>query len=105
MKYKVYNEWNDIANGTCYQGCINITYFELVDIFGEADLQGSGDGKVQAEWIIEFENGQVATIYDMREECSYESVTDWHIGGKNFRVVSEIDDIVKKHIDKECLVC
>ena len=104
MKYKVYNEWNDMANGTCYQGRINITYFELVDIFGEPDLQGSGDGKVQAEWIIDFEDGQVATIYDMKEECSYESVTDWHIGGKNFRVVPEIKDIIKKHIDNKCLV-
>ena len=104
MKYKVYNEWNDIANGTCYQGCINITYFELVDIFGEPDLIGSGDGKVHAEWIIEFEDGQVATIYDWENESSPEFVNEWHIGGVGFLVVSEVKEIIKKHIDNKCLV-
>ena len=106
IKYKIHNEWTDIANGTCYQGCVYTSYFELVEVFGEPDLDGSGDGKVQAEWILEFEDGKVATIYDYKEyEKSAEFVTDWHIGGKDSTIVPRVKEIIKKNLDRKCLVC
>jgi len=109
MKYKVYNEWNekswDLADGTCYQGSANTPYFELVEVFGEPNLDGSGDGKVQAEWILEFEDGEVATIYDWKEcEKTFEFVTDWHIGGHNTLVVDRINKMLQKNLDRKCLV-
>jgi hypothetical protein len=105
MKYKIHNEWTNIASGTYYQDCVNTSYFELVEVFGEPDLQGSGDGKVQAEWIIEFEDGKVATIYDYKEyETSVEFVTDWHIGGKDSTIAPRVKEIIKKNLDRKCLV-
>ena len=102
MKYKIHNEWTNIASGTCYQGCVNIPYFELVEVFGESEISGD---KTQAEWIVEFEDGKVATIYDYKEyETSVEFVTDWHIGGKDSAIVSRVKEIIKKNLDRKCLV-
>jgi hypothetical protein len=102
MKYKIHNEWTNIANGTCYQDCINVPYFELVEVFGESKISGD---KVQAEWILEFEDGKVATIYDYKEyEKSVEFVTDWHIGGKDSTIVPRVKEIIQKNLDKKCLV-
>ena len=102
MKYKIHNEWTNIANGTCYQDCINAPYFELVEVFGESKISGD---KTQAEWIIEFEDGEVATIYDYKEyEKSVEFVTDWHIGGKDWMIVPRVKEIIQKNLDKKCLV-
>jgi len=104
MKYKIHNEWTDIVNGTCYQDCVNTSYFELVEFFGEPEIPMSG-GKTQAEWVIEFEDGKVATIYDYKEyEKSVEFVTDWHIGGKDSTIVSRVKEIIEKNLDRKCLV-
>ena len=69
--------------GTQLQGYIDTTYDSLVAAFGEPTL-GSGDGKVQAEWIIVFDDGTVATVYDWKHYGQpVRSITDWNIGGHN----------------------
>lgn len=43
------------------------------------------DGKVTTEWLIEFEDGVIATIYDWKRyeigAPALDEVYDWHIGG------------------------
>lgn len=72
-----------------FQGYVVATYKELVDVFGPPE---QGDGyKVDAEWIIKWPNGVVATIYNWKDGKNYcgpegkevEDITNWHIGGYN----------------------
>jgi len=77
------------------QGYVTITYNELVNILGEPPILGSDDSKTQAEWILYFpEINEYAWIYDYKETVSKESVTDWHIGGKDKNVVDLIRNVL-----------
>ena len=78
------------ANGTHLQGHVNTTYDRLVEVFGKEHSKGDGY-KVQAEWVLKFADGTIATIYDYKEGKNYcgnhgkskQHVTDWHIGGSH----------------------
>lgn len=88
MKFKL---TTDGVNGTHLQGTINATYARLVEVFGEPNCNGDAY-KVQKEWIIKFEDGTIATIYDWKEgDNHYTNVTDWHIGGFSDIVVTLVN--------------
>lgn len=78
---------------TCFQADIEISYHEIVAIFGDETLDGDGY-KVQAEWHVITPAG-FATIYDYKQGKNYcgdegipkTKVTDWHIGGESKAVV------------------
>ena len=97
MNTKLKHNPNLNTNGTGLVGYIDITYKELVNVFGEP---GKGDGyKVDAEWNIKTPNGLIATIYNYKTGKNYlgdkglnvEDITKWHIGGKNDEVVELVD--------------
>lgn len=72
-------------NGTCLQGYIETTYDELVKVFGEPTrLEGD---KVTVEWILQFSDGTVATIYDWKLSETPMEYYPWHIGGMSRRAV------------------
>lgn len=88
MKFAQTNNFEDIDE-TCLQGEIRVTYNRLVEVLGEPNCDGDGY-KVQKEWMIKFEDGTVATIYDWKEGENYNghgqgthytNVTNWHVGG------------------------
>jgi len=86
------------ASGSSYRGALNISYSQLVDVFGEPE-NGNGD-KTQKEWTIEFEDGKIATIYDWKwcyDGVDYTEVPTWHIGGHDDVVVERITTIVKEY--------
>jgi len=98
MKFRVDN--NVSVGGTCLQGYVNTTYDALVAVFGEPC---ENDGyKTDAEWNIEFDDGEVATIYNYKDGKNYlgedgldvKNIMDWHIGGNNAKVVEYINDVV-----------
>lgn len=102
MKFEVKNEDFGVANGTSLQGYISATFDELVNTFGEP---GKGDEyKTDAEWIIEFDDGTVATIYNWKDGRNYcgsdgldvEDITDWHIGGNGQRSVDLVESVLEK---------
>jgi len=78
------------AGGTCLQGCIETKYSNLVACFGEPTSQGDGY-KVDAEWVLTFPGGIVATIYNYKSGPNYlgkdgmtvSDITDWHVGGSS----------------------
>ena len=81
------NHRDDDANGTSLAGHIDISYAELVERLGPST---ETDGyKVDAEWLLRFEDGTVATIYNYKTGRNYlgsdglavEDIRDWHIGG------------------------
>ena len=83
-QFQVFENSTDVANGTFKIGSLDgIYYRDLVEKLGEPTVTGSGDDKVQYEWIMKFED-QIFTIYDWKtydaEYTEYELDT-WSIGG------------------------
>jgi hypothetical protein len=84
------------ADGTSLQGYIDATYFEIVYVFGEPSSYVD-DYNVNVEWIIQFDDGTIATIYNYKDGPKYgdpdcwsdikEKDSCWHIGGKSIRAV------------------
>jgi hypothetical protein len=98
---------NDIYNnvGTSLMGYTGkLTRAEIESVFGkpwESDGD-SGDGKVTVEWILRFEDGTIATIYDWKR---YEMGTpranelyDWHIGGENQNAISRVMEALGRDV-------
>lgn len=88
----------DGACGTSLQGYVNVKYSTLVLIFGEPHCDGDGY-KVDAEWMLKFEDGTIATIYNYKDGENYNGVgneyatktvdiTDWHVGGNSKHAVT-----------------
>ena len=89
LLFETHNETEVRVAGTCLQGYINATYQELIDVFGKPT---KSDGyKVDAEWLIEFEDGTVATVYNWKNGPNYcgaegtpvEYITEWNVGGNS----------------------
>jgi len=87
---------NETWASGCLQGYINISYDRLVEAFGEP-INNNGY-KVDPEWVIEFADGKVGTLYNYKDGKNYqgvnglatEDITEWHIGGTSSDVVRYI---------------
>ena len=103
MNFTTENDFESMTidvNGTCLQGQINCDYDDLVKCFGEpADLSTiDSDGKVDVEWVIEFEDGTVATVYNWKNGPLYcgdegipvQAIKRWHIGGKSYKAQDHV---------------
>ena len=94
MQYFTHNEKEFEVNCTSLMGYVDVPYDRLEAYFGKP-MDMCGDGKVQAEWLVEFEDGKVATIYDWKQYSTpYQEVRDWHIGGYDSEVVGRIQSIL-----------
>lgn len=91
---------------TSFQGELECSYQQLVKTFG-SPLKGDGY-KTQAEWIVEFEDGTVATIYDWKMGDSYlgdgegfppEDILFWHIGGKSLNVTGLVHEAINREME------
>ena len=91
--------------GTSFSGYIDISYAELVEQLGNG-IGGSDDNKVEAQWVIQFGNGQIATIYNYKDGRNYmgldgkdkEDIRDWHIGGRGQAVLKSVSELFPKSI-------
>jgi hypothetical protein len=83
---------NSSVAGTSLVGYVRTTYDRLVATFGEPSLLGDVNEKVQAEWVLKFDDGTIATIYDWKNygDGVPEFPYDWHIGGHNGKAVSRV---------------
>jgi hypothetical protein len=82
-------------NGTSLQGYVVTTFKELVITFGAPTYgEASGDGKVSCEWILQFSDGTVATIYDYKEDATPMGEYSWHIGGQSIDAVNRVLECV-----------
>jgi len=69
--------------GTSYKGTIHAPYDRLVRIFGEPTESKEKD-KIQAEWLLKFEDGTVAAIYDWKMEGTpLQEIREWMVGGNS----------------------
>lgn len=84
---------NDASvNGTSLKGYVGTTYDNLVKLLGEP-LQGSSDGKTTCEWILEFEDGTVATIYDWKQKETPKDHFYWSVGGHSHRALEQVKQV------------
>lgn len=94
MQYITHNQDDLIdVNGTHLLDTIELPYSKIEAILGKP-LTGDFD-KVQAEWVIKFNDGEIATIYDWKERQPYWGVTDWHIGGHNHIAANRVIKLLK----------
>jgi len=75
------------GSGTSFHGVVfSATPQELVDLFPDSyNEQNDGEDKVNFDFTLENENGDVFTIYDWKEYRPLEmnEIIEWHIGGHN----------------------
>jgi hypothetical protein len=97
---------HDKIIGTSLMGSMDISYAELVEVLGPPHSNWDGE-KVDAEWLIEFEDGSVASIYNYKTGKNYgnvdgletEDIRDWHIGGKHKSVVPLVQNLFPTYQD------
>jgi hypothetical protein len=82
--FKVLSIENADESGTSLKGYIYATYSQLLEVLGKPTYdEPSGDGKVQVEWVVEFE-GNIFTIYDWKtgsREYTEDKLTKFNVGG------------------------
>jgi len=87
----------DYESGSSLKGYIKTTFHDLVKCFGEPNHKGDGGYKVSFEWVIKFDDGTYATIYDWKLSQSERSDVrrgvrkyEFHIGGFNSDSVERV---------------
>jgi hypothetical protein len=85
------------ANGTSFQGQVKTNFYRLEEVFGEPLYPNSGDGKVICEWVLEFEDETIATIYCWKVSSIPVEEYDWHIGGHSQKAVEYIKTCLKEN--------
>ena len=106
MEYQTHNdvpdnesmEWWD---GSHLQGYAGTHYDALVRAFGEPT---TCDGfKVDWQWLIKFDDGTVATVYNWKNGPNYlgnhegkkpNQITQWHVGGKADRALTLVREVL-----------
>ena len=74
------------------------TVNELRGILGKPTCdENTGDDKINFEWVMETESGEVFTVYDWKEYrvISENEEIEWHIGGKNEAVTITAREEIK----------
>ena len=89
----IHNKRISKVNGTSIQGYFNTTYDNLVKLLG-APNKGSADGKTTAEWVLESEDGVIATIYDWKTGSTPKEDYRWHIGGKSTKALELVQEVL-----------
>ena len=93
----------DTSDGGSLQGYFTATRREIEEVFGNPTIACSDTWeKVTVEWVIKFEDGTYASIYDYKR---YEEGTpaldeeyEWHIGGASFRSAELVSEAMRKEI-------
>ena len=93
MKYQITTDTSR-ANGTSLRGCVKANLETLIKKLGEPIRDHSGDGKVTCEWILDFGDETVATIYDWKMKETPTETYNWHIGGKGINVVEKVGSVL-----------
>ncbi len=102
-----YADDNTIGCGGSYKGALDISYAELVELFGEPNTSGDAY-KVDAQWSLDFD-GHYISIYNYKDGKNYlgsdgldiEDIRDWHIGGQDKEKANEFIKLVEKTISQK----
>ena len=100
MNYTVTTN-TSVANETSLRGYVKTNLETLIKKLGEPIRDHSGDDKVSCEWIIDFGDNTVATIYDWKMKETPTETYNWHIGGKGINVVEKVGSVLNLPVDRE----
>ena len=89
MNYEVLDNFDAII-GTSYKGRIKSSYYILENKFGEPLRDEDGN----VNWIIKFEDGTVATIYNWHDAGSVYDIDTWNVGGFEKTALFNVLDIL-----------
>ena len=91
---------NDLksAVGTSLRGHVKTTHQELVSTIGTPVTGRSGDGKVTCQWVLKFNCGSIATIYDWKCGETPQEEFPWSVGGTGADVVKKAELFLKMPI-------
>jgi hypothetical protein len=92
------------SNGTSSHGTtIRTSVEKLKAVLGVPEYEGNyGDDKVNFEWTMETDNGDVFTVYDWKEYRSINptETIEWHIGGANETITNQAAMEIKAVLNK-----
>lgn len=81
------------ANGTSFHNTtFSATVQDLRKILGiPREEQNDGEDKVNFEWVMETDDGEVFTVYDWKEyrKLKEDEEIEWHIGGDSGRITEK----------------
>jgi hypothetical protein len=81
------------TDGTSFQDVtFKASVQQLTNVFGEPDYgYNTGEDKVNFEWEMETDEGEVFTIYDWKEyrELDLDETIEWHIGSHSRSISSD----------------
>ena len=83
-----------LTDGTSFHGVtIRTSVEQLTKAFGEPYENNTGEDKVNFEWEMETEEGEVFTIYDWKEyrPLQRDEYVTWHIGAKSKSVSNDAE--------------
>jgi hypothetical protein len=93
---------NSSTNGTSfYDVTIKASVNQLINAFGEPDYDGNtGEDKVNFEWEMETEDGEVFTIYDWKHyrKLDLDEIIEWHIGSHSRMISWDAQDEITKEL-------
>jgi len=84
--------------GSSLQGHFDqaMTYQEVASVIGEATNNENIDNKVNWEWVLKFDDGVIATIYNYKDNYrGKDAKRVWHIGGEDRVVVERVNELFK----------
>jgi hypothetical protein len=88
----------DVFGTSFHLSTVRASVNELIKVIGEPTYESNdGEDKVNIEWELEDDNGDVVTIYDWKEyrKIGYDEQIEWHIGGMS----RDITDNAKGEIE------
>jgi len=86
-----------ITDETSYSNIyLNVSLNRLLDLLGNPSIIGSGDNKVQIEWVYYKSKDIAFTIYDYKSNALIHNIRNWHVGSKNLKleqIISELKNL------------
>ena len=95
---------NQEIDGTSFHdSVITCSLSTLRKVLGEPAIESNdGEDKVNFEWFMETESGDVFTVYDWKEYRSINEgdLIEWHIGGHEVAVTEQAKREIRNAIAK-----
>lgn len=104
--YETHNDIEINFNGTHLQGYVTTTWLDLISAFGQP-LPESDGYKIDWEWVVEFDDGTIATIYNWKNGPNYlgpdaatkDQIKEWHVGGRDPIILLHLEEILDATIE------
>ena len=85
--------FKEIGGTSFHDTTINCSLSILRKVLGEPEYSGNdGKGKINFEWEMETDSGDVFTVYDWKEYRSIKTpyvTIEWHIGGMSKQITEQ----------------